>query len=160
MAINIKPYSDNLPIRMISQKMLKFIEDVHIPIRLSCISESGYPMIVSLMYIYMNDNFFCATQVTSKLIKSLKINSKCGFEIARDSPPYLGVRGYGEVTIIENLGEKILRMLLQRYFGGKESSQLHKFLLSENHLKTEVALAIHPIRIFEWDYTNRMKDLT
>ncbi len=145
---------------MIGQKMLKFIEDVHIPIRIACISESGYPMIVSLMYVYMDEKFFCATQGTSKLIKSLKRNSKCGFEIARDSPPYLGVRGYGKVTIIENSGEKILRMLLQRYFGGKEASQLHKFLLSENHLKTEVAIVIDPIRIYEWDYTNRMKDLT
>ncbi|HEU5119679.1 MAG TPA: hypothetical protein VFT71_01720 [Candidatus Nitrosocosmicus sp.] len=140
--------------------MLKFIEDIHIPIRLSCISESGYPLIVSLMYVYMDEKFFCATQGTSKIVKSLKINSRCGFEIARDSPPYLGIRGYGNVTIIENLGEKILRMLLQRYFEGKESSQLYKFLLSENHLKTEVALVIHPIRIFEWDYSSRMKDLT
>lgn len=145
---------------MIGQKMLKFIEDIHIPIRLSCISESGYPLIVSLMYVYMDEKFFCATQGTSKIVKSLKINSRCGFEIARDSPPYLGIRGYGNVTIIENLGEKILRMLLQRYFEGKESSQLYKFLLSENHLKTEVALVIHPIRVFEWDYSSRMKDLT
>ena len=65
---------------MIGQKMLKFIEDVHIPIRIACISESGYPMIVSLMYVYMDEKFFCATQGTSKLIKSLKTNSKCGFE--------------------------------------------------------------------------------
>ena len=144
---------------MIGQKMLKFIEEVHIPIRLSYISESGYPLIVSLMYIYMDEKFFCATQETSKVVKSLKINSRCGFEIARDSPPYLGVRGYGKVTIIENLGEKVLRMLLQRYFEGKESSQLYKFLLSENHLKTEVAIEIHPIRIFEWDYSSRMKDI-
>ncbi len=144
---------------MIGQKMLKFIDDVHIPIRIACISESGYPMVVSLMYIYMDEKFFCATQATSKLIKSLKINSKCGFEIARDSPPYRGVRGYGKVTIVEILGEKILRILLQRYFEGKESSPLYKFLLSENHLKTEVAIVIYPTRIFEWDYTNRMKDL-
>ena len=145
---------------MIGQKMLKFIEDIHIPIMLCCISESGYPLIVSLMYVYMDEKFFCATQGTSKLVKSLKMNSRCGFEIARDSPPYLGIRGYGNVTIIENLGEKILRMLLQRYFEGKESSQLYKFLLSENHLKTEVALVIHPIRVVEWDYSSRMKDLT
>ena len=145
---------------MIGQKMLKFIEDVHIPIRLSCITESGYPLIVSLMYVYMDEKFFCATQETSKLVKSLKVNSRCGFEIARDSPPYLGIRGYGKATIIENLGEKILRMLLQRYFDGKESSQLYKFLLSENHLKTEVAIEIHPVRIFEWDYSSRMKDIT
>lgn len=144
---------------MVSQKMMRFLKEINIPIRLSCISESDYPIVISLMYIYFDEKFFCATQNNSKIIGYLKRNSKCGFEIAGDSPPYRGVREYGNAAIYENEGEKILCLLLQRYFKGKESSQLYILLLSRKHLEAEVAIEINPTRMFEWDYTERMKDL-
>ena len=49
-------------------------------------------------------------------------------------------------------------MLVQKYFKGKETSRLYKLLLSEKHLQNEVAIEIEPVRMYEWDYKERMSD--
>ena len=140
--------------------MTQFLTESTIPIRLSCLSLSNWPIVVSLLYLYENRKFYCATQNTSKIAKYLKIHPRCGFEIAGDSLPYRGVRGYGIANILEGRGEETLRILLQKYFKGKQTSRLHKLLLSKNHLENEVAIEITPVRMFEWDYRQRMSDLT
>ncbi len=49
-------------------------------------------------------------------------------------------------------------MLLEKYFKGKDTSALYRLLLSEKHLRNEVAIEIMPVRTFEWDYKKRMGD--
>ncbi len=136
--------------------MAQFLIDSVIPIRLSCLSSSNWPIVVSLWYVYYNEKFYCATQNTSKIISYLKHSPKCGFEIAGDHFPYRGVRGYGNASILHDKGEEILRMLLEKYFKGKETSALYKLLLSEKHLQNEVAIEIVPVRTFEWNFKKRM----
>ncbi|HZC50355.1 MAG TPA: pyridoxamine 5'-phosphate oxidase family protein [Nitrososphaeraceae archaeon] len=134
-----------------------------IPIRLACMSISDWPIVVSLWYTYLNEKVYCATQNTAKVVKYLKKNPKCGFEIAGDSFPYRGVRGYGKASIVENKGEEILRMLIQKYLMGKETTisslKLYKLLLSKEHLQNEVAIEIIPAAMFKWDYKKRMIDI-
>jgi nitroimidazol reductase NimA-like FMN-containing flavoprotein (pyridoxamine 5'-phosphate oxidase superfamily) len=134
-----------------------------IPIRLACMSISDCPIVVSLWYTYLNKKVYCATQNTAKVVKYLRKNPKCGFEIAGDSFPYRGVRGYGKASIVENKGEEILRMLIQKYLTGKETTisslKLYKLLLSKEHLQNEVAIEIIPAAIFKWDYKKRMIDI-
>lgn len=131
-----------------------------IPIRLACISISDWPIVVSLWYTYLNGKVYCATQNTAKVVKYLRKNPKCGFEIAGDSFPYRGIRGYGKASILENKGEEILRMLIQKYLTGKETTisslKLYKLLLSKEHLQNEVAIEIIPAAMFKWDYKKRM----
>jgi nitroimidazol reductase NimA-like FMN-containing flavoprotein (pyridoxamine 5'-phosphate oxidase superfamily) len=115
-------------------------------------------MVISLWYVYRNEKLYCATQNTSKIVGYLKHSPKCGFEIAGDRFPYKGVRGYGNASILHDRGEEILRMLLEKYFKGKENSALYRLLLSEKHLRNEVAIEIMPVRTFEWDYKKRMGD--
>jgi hypothetical protein len=50
-------------------------------------------------------------------------------------------------------------MVLQKYLKGKETSKLYKVLLSKKHLQNEVAIEIAPIKLFEWNYRERMCDL-
>ncbi len=138
--------------------MVQLLIDSQIPLRLSCLSTSNWPIVISLMYIYISSKFYCATQNTSKIVKYIQKHDKCGFEIAGDSPPYKGVRGYGKASIMDNKGEEILRLILQKYLKGKETSKLCEFLLSKKHLYKEVAIEIMPARMFEWDYTERMSD--
>jgi nitroimidazol reductase NimA-like FMN-containing flavoprotein (pyridoxamine 5'-phosphate oxidase superfamily) len=124
-----------------------------IPIRLACMSISDWPIVVSLWYTYLNEKVYCATQNTAKVVKYLRKNPKCGFEIAGDSFPYRGVRGYGKASIVENKGEEILRMLIQKYLTGKETTisslKLYKLLLSKEHLQNEVAIEIIPAAMFK-----------
>ena len=134
-----------------------------IPLRLACISISDWPIVVSLWYTYLNERVYCATQNTAKVVKYLRKNPKCGFEIAGDSFPYRGIRGYGKASILENKGEEILRMLIQKYLTGKETTisslKLYKLLLSKEHLQNEVAIEIIPAAMFKWDYKKRMIDI-
>ena len=117
---------------------------------------SDWPAIVSLWYVYTDEKIYCATQSTAKIIRYLRRSPKCGFEIAGNRFPYRGIRGYGNASILKEKGENILRVLLQKYFKGRETSKLHKLLLSEKHLQNEVALEITPNSMFEWDYKARM----
>lgn len=142
---------------------MEFLTNSKIPIRLACMSISDWPIVVSLWYTYMNEKVYCATQNTAKVVKYLRKNPKCGFEIAGDSFPYRGVRGYGKASIVENKGQEILRMLIQKYLTGKEATisslKLYKLLLSKEHLQNEVAIEIIPSAMFKWDYKKRMIDI-
>jgi nitroimidazol reductase NimA-like FMN-containing flavoprotein (pyridoxamine 5'-phosphate oxidase superfamily) len=138
--------------------MIQYLINSDIPIRLACLSTSDWPVVISLWYIYSGEKFYCATQNTAKIIKYLRCSPKCGFEIAGDRFPYRGIRGYGKASILKDKGEDILRLLVQKYFKGKESSRLYKLLLSEKHLQDEVAIEVTPVSMFEWDYKKRMSD--
>jgi nitroimidazol reductase NimA-like FMN-containing flavoprotein (pyridoxamine 5'-phosphate oxidase superfamily) len=149
---------------MVSEDMImECLTNSKIPIRLACISISDWPIVVSLWYTYLNEKVYCATQNTAKVVKYLRKNPKCGFEIAGDSFPYRGIRGYGKASILENKGEEILRMLIQKYLTGKETTisslKLYKLLLSKEHLQNEVAIEIIPAAMFKWDYKKRMIDI-
>jgi nitroimidazol reductase NimA-like FMN-containing flavoprotein (pyridoxamine 5'-phosphate oxidase superfamily) len=149
---------------MVSEDMIvECLTNSKIPIRLACMSISDWPIVVSLWYTYLNEKVYCATQNTAKVVKYLRKNPKCGFEIAGDSFPYRGVRGYGKASIVENKGEEILRMLIQKYLTGKETTisslKLYKLLLSKEHLQNEVAIEIIPSAMFKWDYKKRMIDI-
>ena len=148
---------------MVSEDMIvECLTNSKIPILLACMSISDWPIVISLWYTYLNEKVYCATQNTAKVVKYLRKNPKCGFEIAGDCFPYRGVRGYGKASIVENKGEEILRMLIQKYLIGKETTisslKLYKLLLSKEHLQNEVAIEIIPSAMFKWDYKKRMKD--
>lgn len=130
--------------------------DTKIPIRIGFIKPNGAPSIISLWYIDINGKIYCATQKTAKIIQYLENHPICGFEIAADSPPYKGSRGEGTAKIIPSKGPEILKILIKKYLGDKEST-LSKFLIS--HSKNEIAIEITPKKIFHYDYSKRMKGI-
>ena len=132
------------------------ISDQKIPIRLAFLKPDGTPNIISLWYEQINGKIYCATQKTAKIVSYLEQNPNCGFEIATDKPPYKGSRGNGIAKIIPEDGDKILDILMSKYLGNKKST-LSKFLKS--NAKTEVAIQITPQKIFNYDYSKRMKDV-
>lgn len=132
------------------------VSDNKIPIRLGCLKPSGHPLIISLWYVLIDKKIYCATQGTAKLVSYLRKNPNCGFEIAADKPPYKGTRGEGTVKIISERGPEILDVLIEKYLGKKEST-LSKFL--KQKASSEVAIEITPQKIFNYDYTQRMKDI-
>ena len=125
-----------------------------IPIRLAFIDSDNEPRVISLWYIYIDGKIFCATQKTSRIVRHLKENPICGFEIAADTPPYKGIRGKGITKIIEEKGTRILSVLMDKYLERKES-KLSEYL--RNNSETEVAIEITPNKIFSYDYSKRME---
>ena len=131
-----------------------YLEEARIPLRLSCVTPSGWPMILSLWYIYRDARLFCATRRSAKVVRYLEDEPRCAFEVASDQPPYCGVRGQGRASLDEGTGPEVLRQLLLRYLGGTESP-LAQRLLAQSH--NEVAIVIEPVNLFSWNFTDRMK---
>ena len=139
-----------------SDQINRFIPDIKIPIRIGFIKSNGVPAVVSLWYVCNNDKIYCAAQKTAKIVSYLQKNPVCGFEIAADKPPYKGIRGEGDILILSETGAYVLDLLIDKYLGEKEST-LSKFL--KNNSKTEIAIQITPQKIFNYDYSERMKDV-
>jgi hypothetical protein len=138
---------------MFTEKDVEYLEQIKIPVRFVSVKRTRWPVVLSLWYIYEKGKIWCATQNSAKIVKIILGNSKCGFEIASEKPPYRGIRGEGEAMIDKSRGIEILEKLLLRYLGGQSSSLAKKLLANKEN---EVAIEIEPLKIFRWDYTNRM----
>ena len=125
-----------------------------VPLRLACLTSSGWPIIVPLWFQFLNDRFYCATNENAKIISYLKKDNRCAFEISSEIPPYRGIIGQGIAMIKKEVGIEILQTLIEKYVLQKETN-LTKYLLERK--ENEVAIEIIPIKIFYWDYSNRMK---
>jgi hypothetical protein len=126
-----------------------------IPLRLAVLDSTGTPWVLSLWFVYAEEAIWCATNVRSRLAGYLQHQSRCGFEIAGDMPPYKGIRGKGDIAIVPERGGEMLTRLLDRYRIDRDSA-LARSLLAKAH--QEVAVRIMPNRITSWDFTARMKD--
>jgi len=131
-----------------------FLHQALIPVRLSAISPSGWPTVVSLWFIYEDGVLKCATKPSARITKLLRENPKCGFEIAGETPPYHGVRGQGLATLDHKLGPNLLPRLIDRYIG-PDITPFRRWLLIGQ--EEEVAIVIRPTRLMSWDYRKRMQ---
>jgi hypothetical protein len=133
-----------------------FCETV-IPLRLSCVTHSGWPIVLSLWYVYEDGFLFCATPQTARVVGYLSAESRCGYEVAADLPPYCGVRGQAIASIEKTRGIEILEKLLHRYVGGIDNP-LAKSLLSRR--ESEVAIRLELKRMHSWNFSQRMSGLS
>lgn len=130
-----------------------YVEQSHIPLRLACVNDKGWPIVLSLWYLLEDGVLYCATREGARVVQYLARNPRCGFEIASEQMPYCGVRGQAEARIIPDRGHEILNKLLIRYVGGLDNQLAEKLLKRE---EAEVALAIQPITLSSWNFERRM----
>ena len=133
-----------------------YFQNTVIPLRLSCNSTASWPVVLSLWYLFEDGAFYCATPRKARVVKYLKADPRCAYEIASDSPPYCGVRGRALATIHENLGIEILERLLIRY-QGTTANKLARSLLGRS--QAEVAIRITPESYHTWNFSSRMNDI-
>lgn len=136
-----------------SKRIEKHLFESTIPLRLACSGRSGWPLVVSLWYVYRDGRLWCACQEDSTVISVLDKDPRCAFEVAGDRPPYRGVRGRGRATLDPARGGEILGALLDRY-DISPRGRLGQWLLSRRH--AEVAIGIEPTWLGSWDFTKRM----
>ena len=134
-----------------------FLEVIKIPLRLACTTESGWPIVLSLWFVYRNGKLYCATQESARVVEYLKNDPRCGFEIAEDRPPYCGVRGQAKATIHKDIGVEILEKLLDRYLGNLENPLAQKLLSKAD---AEVAIELEPTQVYKWDFRQRMEGIS
>lgn len=132
-----------------------YLQETIIPLRLSTSTSAGWPIVLSLWYLYAEGALFCATTQQAYVVKYLRREPRCGFEIAADQPPYCGIRGRAVATIDTERGFEILERLLVRYLGNSENP-LAKKLLSRT--VPEVAIRLDIQSAHTWNFTNRMID--
>ena len=134
-----------------------FLTRACVPIRLACLTRADWPITISLWYIYIyGRKILLCYPGKCPILKYLSNNSKCGFEVTGDSPPYRGVRGWGFAKLNETRGSEILHILIKKYLKD-EKSQLADFLL--RRAEDEVAIEIKPLSVFHYDYTSRMNGI-
>ena len=131
----------------------EYLEAARIPLRISCATESGWPVVLSLWFYHRDNRLYCATQESARLVRYLRNDQRCAFEIAADQPPYCGIRGQALAKIDSTNGVEVLKELLVRYTGNTEN-RLARTLLANS--RSEVAIVLEPLRVFSWNYTRRM----
>ena len=130
-----------------------YLRETLIPLRLSCVSSTGWPVVLSLWYLFEEGYLYCATPQKARVIGYLTGNPRCAFEIASDQPPYCGVRGRALATIEPERGLEILESLLKRYLRGTDNALAEQLL---GRSLTEVAIRLEPLNYHTWNFTNRM----
>jgi nitroimidazol reductase NimA-like FMN-containing flavoprotein (pyridoxamine 5'-phosphate oxidase superfamily) len=141
---------------MITPDIEKYLMDIRIPLRLACSNSNDWPVVLSLWFEYRQGLLYCASNRKAKVIAYLQDNPRCAFEVAGDQPPYCGVRGQGIVTLDDSRGAEVLERLLKRYLGDLDNTLAQKLL---SRRQNEVAIVIEPVKLFAWNFTERMKDL-
>lgn len=132
-----------------------FLQHSTFPLRLACVGDDGFPRVVSVWYGYDGQQLRCVSHRSSQLVGLLEKCEKVGFELAPNEPPYHGVRGQGIARLDSDADGAVLGEMLQRYLGGTDS-KLGNWLLSR--AEDEVLITIEPLRLFSWDYRERMGD--
>lgn len=133
-----------------------YLKAVRIPLRLACTTPSGWPAVVSLWFRYRDGRLYCATQRSARVVSYLQTDPRCGFEIAADAPPYCGLRGRAVARIDDRIGLEVLEQLLERYLGGTDNALARNLLAKADN---EVAILLEPVKVFTWDFSDRMRDV-
>ncbi len=136
------------------QQITDYLTKTDTPIRLSCQTNDGYPVICSVWFDYRDGFIWAASHKNSHLIKSLKKHPKVGFEIANNEFPYHGIRGKGDISLIDDSEGQVLETLINKYLQGS-NTQLAHWLLSRK--ADEYAIKIQPLSINSWDFSKRMQ---
>ena len=114
-------------------KIIKFLNEENTS-RISSIDEQGFPQIIPMNFVFLNDSVYMHSHIRGEKIENIKRNSKVGFEVDRNleflpsyfSDPedasladtlYISVVIKGEALLVENNEEKVLALngLMKKY---------------------------------------------
>jgi len=132
---------------------VEFLDDTRVPLRVSTLDAEGYPHITSLWSLYVDGHWLSCTQRSAVVCRHLRRNPRVGFEVAVCAPPYRGLSGQGEATVLEEDATALLGTLADRFLEGRDQ-RLRQWLLSR--ASTEVIIRIEPRRVTSWDFRRRM----
>jgi nitroimidazol reductase NimA-like FMN-containing flavoprotein (pyridoxamine 5'-phosphate oxidase superfamily) len=130
-----------------------WLERTVVPLRLATSGNSG-PLVQSVWFDYSEGSLWCATQENSVLARRIRRDSKVGWEVSPDMPPYRGVRGKGRAELVDERVrvEAVLNRLVDRY--GQAGTPLAEWLV--RRIDSEIAVCISDLRVSSWDYSPRM----
>ncbi|WP_459191423.1 pyridoxamine 5'-phosphate oxidase family protein [Halosimplex sp. J119] len=132
----------------------QFLDEQAIPVRLAMHTPEGGLWMLSLWYRYRDGRLECATGAKAKVVRYLREDPVVAFEISTNRPPYRGVRGAGSASVAPDEGKEVLRSLVDRYLGDRDSGLAASLLSPE---RDEVRIGIDIERAYTWDFSDRMQ---
>ncbi len=133
---------------------IEFLNNTLVPVRLAAIDKDGFPLICSLWFIHQDGELLCASHASAKIIRVIKENPHCAFEVSTNEIPYKGVRGKAIATLKSDAEGLVLSKLIARYLASSQP-KLSKWLLSRR--KDEYAIHLKITSQSSWDFSSRMQ---
>jgi len=115
------------------EKVKEFLNEEHVG-RISTIDENGYPQIIPMNFVFLNDTVYMHSHTKGEKIENLKRNDKAGFEVDREleflpsyfedptdaslaDTLYISVVIKGAAMLVEDREEKTLALngLMKKY---------------------------------------------
>lgn len=132
---------------------MQSVQELAIPLRVAVTGARGL-LIVPLWFEVRDGHYWCASQAGSLLVRSLRGDARCAFDLSTNDMPYRGLRGRGVAVCHAAQGEAVLRALLLRYLGSLDAPLARRLL---RRATSEVAIEIVPDWQSDWDFTARMQ---
>ena len=115
------------------EKIIQFLDEEHTG-RISSIDENGYPQIIPMNFVLINESVYMHSHIKGEKLDNIKRNSKVGFEVDKNleflpsyffdpddaslaDTLYISVVIKGEAHIISDVNEKVraLNALMKKY---------------------------------------------
>jgi nitroimidazol reductase NimA-like FMN-containing flavoprotein (pyridoxamine 5'-phosphate oxidase superfamily) len=129
-----------------------FLGSTAVPMRLAANTASGFPTVTPLWFLWQEGALWAACKPDAAIVKLLRQDGRCAFDISVETPPYCGVRGRGKAEVLPD-GLAVLRPLLDRYVDERKRG-FRAWLLARS--EDECAIRIDPLRLTSWDFRKRM----
>ena len=130
----------------------RFLDTTAVPMRLAVNTASGFPAVTPLWFRWQEGALWAASKPDAAIIKLLRKDGRCAFDISVETPPYFGLRGQGNAEVLPD-GLTVLQSLLDRYVGNDKPG-FRNWLLARS--QDECAVRIEPVRLTSWDFRKRM----
>ena len=94
-----------------------YLTEMVVPVRLAALDGSGWPLVLSLWFRWRDGALWCATSPESSIVKLLRRDGRCGFEVAADAPPsaaegaLAAAHGMGSEQVLEAMTAGAARIL-------------------------------------------------
>ena len=142
---------------MSADEVAAFLDETAVPLRLACRTPADRLWLVALWFSRDGETLRCATSADARVVEYLRAAPGVAFEVSTNEPPYRGVRASGTAGLAPDADLALLRSLLERYLGGTDSAFAERLLDDD---REEVAIDLRPDRVYAWDFSNRMRDVT
>tara|TARA_B100001123_G_scaffold194063_1_gene221215 strand:+ start:1617 stop:2249 length:633 start_codon:yes stop_codon:yes gene_type:complete len=115
------------------EKIIQFLNEEQTG-RISSIDENGYPQIIPMNFVFINDSIYMHSHIRGEKLNNIKRNSKVGFEVDKNleflpsyffdpddaslaDTLYISVVIKGQAQIIDDINEKVLALnaLMRKY---------------------------------------------
>ena len=121
---------------------------------LGTIDDKGEPNVHPVWYLYENGKFYIETSKTAKKASNARSKSTVYFCIDDETMPYKGVRGKGNVRILDDADTNIpiAEKIMIKYTGNLEN-EVAKFLMNGVKNGLSILLEITPKYFATWDHS-------